>query len=47
MKSKTKLYTPIISGIPVNMISLSGLTEDQAAKCCISIFGKRFQGFNK
>ena len=45
MKSKTRLYTAIVSGDEVVMISLSGLDEGEAARCCRSIFGSRFEGF--
>jgi len=45
MKSLTKLYTPIVSGVPVNMISMTGKSQEEAARLCKSIFGKRFEGF--
>ena len=42
----TKLYQPIIDGKPVTMISLSGLSRDEAEAYCIDKFGKdRFGGF--
>lgn len=42
----TKLYHPIIDGKPVTMISLSGLSREEAEKYCIDKFGlDRFRGF--
>ena len=44
--SRTVLYMPIIDGKPVTMISLSGLSRDEAEAYCIDKFGKdRFGGF--
>jgi len=43
---KTRLYTPIIDGKRITMISLSGLSEEEARLYCIDKFGeKRFGGF--
>ena len=42
----TRLYTPIIDGKPITMISLSGLSEDEARAYCVDKFGlDRFGGF--
>jgi len=42
----TKLYTPIIDNKPITMISLSGLSREEAEKYCIDKFGRdRFGGF--
>ena len=41
----TKLYTAIVSGQPVQMVSVSGLDYKQARAYCVSIFGNRFEGF--
>lgn len=41
----TKLYTAIVSGSPVLMVSVSGLDYKQAHTYCVSIFGDRFEGF--
>lgn len=42
----TRLYMPIIDGKPITMISLSGLSEEEARRYCVDKFGeKRFGGF--
>lgn len=41
----TKLYRPIVDGHAIMMVSVSGLTKEQAAQYCRDIFGERFTGF--
>ena len=42
----TILYHPIIDGKPVTMISMAGLSREEAEKYCIDKFSKeRFGGF--
>ena len=45
LAAKTILYTAIVSGQPVQMVSVSGLDIEQASAYCVSIFGNRFEGF--
>ena len=45
LAAKTILYTAIVSGQPVQMVSVSGLDYKQAHAYCVSIFGSRFEGF--
>ena len=45
LAAKTILYTAIVSGQPVQMVSVSGLDYKQARAYCVSIFGSRFEGF--
>ena len=41
---KTRLYRPIVDGQPITMLSLSGLTLEQAEAYCRDKFGARFTG---
>ena len=45
LAAKTILYTAIVSGQPVQMVSVSGLDYKHALAYCEGIFGKRFEGF--
>jgi len=40
----TNIYRPIIDGQPITMLSLSGLTLEQAEAYCRDKFGARYGG---
>jgi hypothetical protein len=41
----TKVYRPIVDGYPLQMLAVSGLSQDEAFSYCRGIFGARFEGF--
>ena len=40
----TRIYRPIIDGKPITMLSISGLTPEQAETYCRDVFGARYTG---
>ncbi len=42
---KTRLYRAVVSGKPITMLSLSGMSPAQAEAYCRDIFGDRLESF--
>ena len=41
---KTRLYRPIIDGKSITMLSINGLTPNEAEAYCRDVFGSRYTG---
>lgn len=44
---KTQLYRAVVDGRPITMLSISGLTIDEARDYCRGIFGDRLESLTE